>query len=91
MGPTNPHVVVSSESPSDFFAAWQLADELAGCAERLVCDAFSASANGHGTSPSLVQLEVARKLRVAATDRLRIALEAFEEPRADPGPHEAVC
>lgn len=49
------------------FADWQLADELATRAKRCGCDAFSASVNGTGPSPTPLQLDLAHALRLAAT------------------------
>lgn len=65
---------MSPDVPSSRFEDWQLADELASCAERCVCDAFSASVDGRGPGPTAVQLDVCRALRLAARRLLSAAL-----------------
>ena len=61
------------ETPSDRFENWQLADEMASSAERAVCDAFTACANGVGLRPSDLQLEVSHALRIKAQRLLSAA------------------
>jgi len=65
---------MSPKGPSNRFANWQLADELASCAERCVSDAFAASAKGAGPSPTPLQLDVSHRLRLAAKRLLTEAL-----------------
>lgn len=57
-----------------------MADELANAAERIVCDAFTASTHGIGLPPSDIQLEVAHALRKTSKLKLRAALEGLDRP-----------
>ncbi|NPC58701.1 hypothetical protein [Caenimonas soli] len=70
----------TSVSSSDAFELWQLADELANSAERIVCDAFTASTHGIGRPPSDIQLDVAHALRKTSKLKLKAALEGLERP-----------
>lgn len=70
----------TSDRSSDEFEVWQMADELANAAERIVCDAFTASTHGIGPPPSDIQLEVAHALRKTSKLKLRAALEGLERP-----------
>lgn len=65
---------------SDAFELWQIADELANSAERIVCDAFTASTHGIGLPPSGIQLEVAHALRKTSKLKLKAAMEGLERP-----------
>lgn len=66
------------EPDEDKFALWQLADELATGADKLVLEAFTVAVDGRGGRPSEMQVAVSVALRAAASQRLKIALECFE-------------
>ena len=68
---------VVTEGP-DLFLDWQLADELASAAEKLVVDGFTSLMSGAGLHPSDIQMQVALSLRSTATARLKRALAQFE-------------
>lgn len=70
-----------ADEAGDAFLNWQLADELASAAERIVCDAFTSLAGGDGLRPSDIQMKVALNLRRTASSRLKSALAHFEKPK----------
>lgn len=72
MRPERPAV---GASPSSRFEDWQLADYLASCAERCVCDAFTSSVTGTGPRPTGLQLEISHALRIEAKRLLIVALK----------------
>jgi hypothetical protein len=75
-------MVRKGPSPSDRFEIWQLADELASAAERIVCDAFTNSVNGVGKRPTQLQLDVSHALRISAKRMLIAATEDIRPPLA---------
>ncbi len=68
---------MSPDVQSSRFEDWQLADELASCAERRVCDEFTALVDGTGPGPTTLQLEVSHALRLAARRLLTAALRGI--------------
>jgi len=63
------------------FEEWEVADHAATRAECCLSRTLDAYCEGTGPAPSIVSLQEARRLRVAAIDRLRALRELAQRAR----------